>query len=555
MVRLSAASLSPRPAAPAVRLTSFPKFEEVSASLGIDFIYANGASGRVLMVEATGGGAGWLDYDGDGRLDLYLCQGGNPAAETHDSEPQDQLFRQLDSERFDCVTIQSAIRERRYSQGVAVADFNDDGFDDVYVTNVGPNTLQLNLGDGTFEDVSLSAKVADPLWSTSAAWGDLDGDGDLDLYVCNYVDYDPYHPLPCGSDGKPGTCHPMQVPAVPDECYFNQGDGGFIAEARHRGLFGPENKALGVVIADLNDDHLPDVYVANDTTANFLFVNRGEGRFEESAAAFGCAVSREGAPQASMGIAVGDYDRNGRLDLYCTHFTKESNTLYKNLGPTGFQDVTGIVGLHAPTVDKLGFGTVMADFNQDGHEDILVTNGHVDDWRNKGLDLAMRAQLFSYEGPRFVDASADAGEFFTRELIGRGMACGDFDDDGDLDVAIVHQNSPTAILRNDSQRGNWLKLRFVAETNRRGIGTRVVLRQGPTELTKELVGGGSYCATHEAALIFGLGSDSSPATLDVRWPDGSRQTLRDVPVNQIATLRQRGSPLMSAAAGHQPVQP
>lgn len=531
------------------RLTSFPKFEEVAESLGIAFTYANGAVGQVLMVEATGGGAGWLDYDGDGRLDLYLCQGGNPTADPRDTEPLDQLFRQVEPGRFDSVTLPSRAVEQRYSQGVAIADFNDDGFDDVYVTNVGPNTLFLNQGDGTFLEVSKSAGVADPLWSTSAAWGDLDGDGDLDLYVCNYVDYDPFHPLPCGSDGKPGTCHPMQVPAVPDECYVNQGDGTFTPEARQRGLSGPDNKALGVVIADLNNDGLLDVYVANDTTPNFLFLNQGHGRFEESASLLGCAVSREGAPQASMGVALGDYDHNGWLDLYCTHFTKESNTLYKNLGPTGFQDVTGLVGLHGPTLDKLGFGTVMADFNQDGHEELFVTNGHVDDWREKGLDLYMTPQLFSLEGPRFVDCSAMAGEFFRREVIGRGTACGDFDNDGDWDLAVVHQNSPTAILRNDSQRGHWLKLRCVATTDRRGWGTRVVLHQAGKSLTQELAGGTSYCAAHEAALIFGLGADEAPVTLEIRWPDGSVQTVDELPVDQEVILRQRhDSPKVSATS-------
>lgn len=197
------------------------------------------------MVEATGGGAAWLDYDRDGLLDLYLCQGGNPATEARDAEPLDQLFRQRDSGLFVRSTDAATIVERQYGQGVSVADFDDDGFDDIYVTNVGPNTLLKNQGDGTYADISVVAGVDNKLWSTSSAWGDLDGDGDLDLYVCNYVDYDPYHPLACGSDGKPGTCHPMHVKAVPDECYINQGDGTFTAESQQRGLYGPDNKGLG----------------------------------------------------------------------------------------------------------------------------------------------------------------------------------------------------------------------------------------------------------------------------------------------------------------------
>lgn len=523
------------------RLTTFPEFQEVAADLGVAFTYANGASGRVLMVEATGGGAGWLDYDGDGLLDLYLCQGGNPAIEDRNGEPPDQLFRQVRAGRFEPVALSTGIVETGYGQGVSVADFDDDGFDDIYVTNVGPNSLLRNQGDGTYQEVGIAAGVANALWSSSSAWADLDGDGDLDLYVCNYVDYDPYHPIPCGTADKPGTCHPMHVDGVPDECYFNQGDGTFAAEARVRGLFGPENKGLGVVIADLNNDGSPDVYVANDTTPNFLFVNDGAGRFSESAHLLGCAVSRDGHAQASMGVALGDYDRNGWLDLYCTHFTKESNTLYKNLGPTGFQDITGLAGLHTPTLKNLGFGTIMTDFNQDGHEDIFVTNGHVDDWRQKGDDYEMAPQLFSFEGPRFVECSSTAGDFFSQKRIGRGAARGDFDGDGDWDLVVVHQNAPTAILRNDSKRGNWLKLRCIATGNRRGIGARVVLRQGQATFTQDLAGGVSYCSAHEASLIFGLGVDASPVDLEIRWPDGSRQTLLAQPVNRELILRQSRS--------------
>jgi hypothetical protein len=490
------------------------------------------------MVEATGGGAAWLDYDRDGLLDLYLCQGGNPATEARETEPLDQLFRQVEQGRFVLTTDPAAIVERQYGQGVSVADLDDDGFDDIYITNVGPNTLLKNQGDGTYLDISVSAGVDNKLWSTSSAWTDLDGDGDLDLYVCNYVDYDPYHPLPCGSDGKPGTCHPMHVKGVPDECYINQGDGRFTAESQSRGLFGPDNKGLGVVVADLNNDNLPDVYIANDTTPNFLFINQGQGLFLESANLLGCAVNRDGHPQASMGVALGDYDQNGWLDLYATHFTRESNTLYKNLGPTGFQDVTGLVGLHAPTLKKLAFGTIMTDFNQDGHEDIFVTNGHVDDWRHKGDDYQMEAQVFSYEGPRFVECTASAGEFFTRKLIGRGVALGDYDNDGDWDLAVVHQNTPVAILQNTSDRGNWLKVRCLARGNRRGIGTRIVLQQDDRQLTQELAGGVSYCAGHEASLIFGLGTNPSPVTLEIRWPDGTHQSIEGVEPNRELILRQ-----------------
>lgn len=520
-------------------LTTFPKFQNVADELGIRFTYKNGASGQSLMVEASGGGAGWFDFDGDGLLDLYLCQGGNPATDDPTKEPNDQLFRQVAPGHFVNATEMARINEHHYGQGVSVADYDDDGFDDIYVTNAGSDSLLKNQGDGTFVDVSELAGVSDKLWSTSSAWSDLDGDGNLDLYVCNYVDYDPLHPIMCyGASGKPGTCHPKHLPAVPDRCYFNRADGTFVDESEPRGLVGPDGKGLGVVIADLTNDGLPDVYVANDTTANFLFVNQGQGRFIESANLLGCAVSGEGLMQASMGVAVGDYDHNGRLDLYCTNFTREANTLYKNIGREGFQDVTGLVGLYSPTLTKLGFGTIMADFNLDGHEDIFIANGHVDDWRERGDDHEMEPSLFCFDGRRFVNGTSKAGEFFTRKQIGRGVACGDFDNDGDWDLVVVHQNTPTAVLRNDSERGNWLKLRCVATGNRRGVGTRIILRQGSKELTQEVAGGVSYCSAHEAARIFGLGNDSSAVDLEIRWPDGTKQTILSVAINQEIILRQ-----------------
>jgi hypothetical protein len=528
--------------AASIRLATFPHFEDVAEVSNLSFTYDNGSSPRVLMIEASGGGAGWLDYDSDGLLDLYLCQGGNPTGQPSDLQPLDQLFRQVQLGRFEPVTVLANVIEPHYSQGVSIADFNDDGFDDIYVTNVGPNTLFRNQGDGTFEDVSIEAGVANPLWSTSSAWGDLDGDGDLDLYLCNYVAYDVFNPTFCVRiNGTPGTCHPKDMTAVPDECYINQGDGHFTAEANIRGLVGLDNKGLGVVIADLTNDGLPDVYVTNDTSPNFLFVNHGEGRFQESGKLLGCAVSREGHPQASMGVASGDYDQNGWLDLYCTHFTKESNTLYKNLGPSGFQDVTGLVGLHVPTLPFLGFGTIMADFNQDGHEDLFVANGHVDDWSSQGDLYRMPAQLFSFEGSRFVECTSKAGEYFQRDVLGRGVARGDFDNDGDWDLVAVNQNSPTALLRNDSARGNWVKVRCIAIANRRGVGTRVLLFQGTRKLTQELIGGNSYCAAHEQSLIFGLGPDSQPCNLEIRWPNGVRQTVSDVRVNQSLVIRQSES--------------
>ena len=524
-----------------------PRFEDTSAARGLEHVYRNGEAGGSLMVEAIGGGVGWLDFDRDGLWDLYFNQGGDPAVVDRTNQPFDRLFRRLPPSaggRFIDVTAACQIHETGYGQGVAVGDFDDDGFDDVYVTNVGANTLYRNLGDGTFLDSTAAAGVGDERWSSSAAWSDLDGDGDLDLYVCNYVRYDPFHPKDCRNvKGEPRICHPRDVEHWPDECYENLGDGSFRPVAAAWGLFGPGNKALGVAVADFTNDGLPDIYVANDTTPNFLFVNEGkradgEMQFRESATLLGCAVDRNGMAQASMGLAVGDYDDNGWLDVYSTHFYDESNTLYRNLGASGFEDVTGLVGLHEPTLPRLGFGTAMADFNADGRQDLIIANGHVENYPGNPL-LKMKAQLFSFNGQRFKDCSSAAGPYFEEKLVGRGVALADSDGDGDLDVAIAHQNSPAALLENRSAAGHWLTFQFIGErSNRRGIGARVTVTSGDRTWIRELCGGSSYASTHQPLLAVGLGDRGGPCTVEVRWPSGATQRLEGTAVDQALVLRE-----------------
>ena len=355
-----------------------PSFVDVTTPMELNFEYNNGADGRQLMVEATGGGCGWIDLDLDGWADIFFPQGGDPEYSGSDEQPQDKLFRNISGRRFVDVSEKSGVTEHLYGQGVAVGDYNNDGFDDIFVSNVGVNQLYENEGDGTFSSVSQSQGLTGELWSTSAAWGDPDKDGNLDLYVCNYCDYDPQNPLQCfDKEGKPAICHPKDVVPVPDEYYRNSGDGRFEPSARLLGLFGDGNRGLGVVIADFNNDRWPDIYVANDTTANFLFVNDDGKTFHETALLVGCAVNAQGMAQASMGVACGDYDGNGFLDLYVTHFTNEWNTLYTNLGQNGFYDTTAIADLVIPTMSRLAFGTVMSDFSHDGEKELFVANGHI----------------------------------------------------------------------------------------------------------------------------------------------------------------------------------
>lgn len=507
-------------------------FEEVHVLLGLDHTYQNGERGQLLFVESFGGGSGWLDYDRDGKLDLYLNQGGDATQVDLSTAPLDQLFRNR-GDRFESVTTLSLIQERGYSQGVAIADFDNDGFDDIYVTNVGANTLWHNCGDGTFIEMGERAGVADPNWSASAAWCDLDLDGDLDLYVCNYVEYELLHPVQCLNEkGKLVVCNPKRFEPTADACFINQGDGSFMERAKVLGLNGPDNRALGVVAADFNRDGLVDIYVANDATPNFLFMSDGTGTYQDRAKLLGCAVDRRGQPQASMGLAVNDYDRNGFLDIYSTHFFSESNTLYSNLGEAGFQDVTGNTGLHEPTLDRLAFGTVMQDFDADGHMDLFVANGHVDN-SGENPNQSMRPQLFSWTGKKWLNVSRESGKYFDGRYIGRGVSQGDFDGDGDVDLVITHQNKPTALLRNDSPHGNWLSLSFSGtKSNRNGVGCCVTLTSGEVSLYQELVGGSSYCSSHQARLFFGFEGGDETCDIKIRWPNGTVQFLANLRVKQ-----------------------
>lgn len=521
------------------------KFSDVAASVGLDFVYRSGAVGESLMVETMGGGAGALDFDCDGRVDLIIPQGGKPTAAVADkSQPKDTLYRLMPDLRFVEIGEKAGLTaDYRYSMGVTIGDYDDDGFDDVLVTNYDDNQLFKNLGDGTFVDVTALAGVNDTRWSCSAAFADLNGDMLLDLYVANYVDYNVHQPRDCRNpQGKPRMCHPRELPGVADECYINRGDGSFSAESVARGLVGEDGKGLGVAIADFDRSGSMDIYVANDTTANFLFVNAGDGKFHEKAKILGCAMDRTGAFQASMGLGIGDYNRDGLLDIYSTHFYDESNTLYKNLGSAGYQDVTAMVGLHDVTLPRLAFGTVIEDFDQNGLSDIFVANGHIEN-NPENQYHRMQAQLFTYNGRRFVDESGFAGPYFETKVVGRGVCSLDYDDDGDLDLAVVHQDSDIALLRNDSERGSWLNFSFRGRTtNRRGIGCWVTVEVNGEKWEQQLYAGGSYASYREPILAFGFGELKGNAKVQVKWPSGIEQVVSEVALNQHVVLDEPLSP-------------
>lgn len=513
-------------------------FEDVHQEAGIDFVYDRGVSGKSLMVEATGGGVAWIDFDRDGLFDLYCVQGGNPIAGKDEKRPENRLFRNIGNGQFTDVTPWTETASGMYGQGVSAGDYDNDGFTDFVVTNVGTNDLYHNQGDGTFEHVTSTRITQDQLWSSSAAWGDLNRDGLLDLFVCNYLDYDPYDPVICtDATGKSGTCHPRHVDPVENSCFINQGNGQFEEITKSAGLTGPGSKSLGVVIADMNADGWQDIYVANDTTGNFLFINQHDGTFIESALAMGCSRNGAGSFEASMGVAFGDYDQDGRPDLYCTHFTIESNTLFRNLGPAGFADMTVPTRIQKPTEPYLGFGTIMADFNRDGHQEIFVTNGHIDDWRDRGELLEMPPQLFQFDGKFWQECSEQSGRIFQKNFLGRGVASCDYDDDGDLDLAVVHQGAPLALLQNQSEQGHYLKVGLQGiRNNRLGIGAKVKFSINNQSQTQQLVGGSSYCSSHQPILLFTTPNHAPTCQLEITWPDGFVQTVAEVPLDQTVTV-------------------
>jgi len=507
--------------------------------VGLKFRYLNGPLELKLMVQSTGGGGGWLDFDRDGWLDAFLVQGGDPTRSPADPSG-DRIFRSQQG-MFQDVTARAGVADLGYGQGLAVGDLDNDGFCDVFVTNVGPDQLLKNLGDGTFEDITRRAGVGDPRWGTSAAWADLDRDGDLDLYVCNYLLFDVHDPIPCFTpEGKKGVCHPEHLPPDDDECFENLGDGTFRAVAAQWGLKAPGGKSLGVVIADLAGDSRLDVFVANDTTANHLFVQGDGMRFTERAVELGCALTGGGRTQANMGVALGDYDRNGFQDLYVTHFTDESNTLYANLGPSGFRDVTIEEGLHRPTLDDLGFGTVMTDFDADGRQELFVANGHIDDWRYRGEAWHMPSQLFQYDGrSRWHEISDKAGAYFRRAFLGRAVAAGDYDNDGDVDLLVVNQNDGASVLRNDSSQGHRLLIDLQGTAvSRDAVGCRVEVRCGETAFVQSLAGGTSYCAAHQPRLAFAFGELAGECVVTVTWSPTSQPEVYRAAVDERLVLRE-----------------
>jgi tetratricopeptide (TPR) repeat protein len=507
-----------------------PRFEDDAATAGLVFVQENAeARGRLIPPVTASGGVGLLDFDKDGWLDVYLVQGGPfpPGAGRGSSAPADRLFRNRGDGTFEDATNSSGIgaMARGYGHGVAIGDFDNDGFADLFITRWRSYALYRNQGNGTFADVTEKCGLGgDRDWPTSAAFADLDGDGDLDLYVCHYLKWDEKDTQTCADPKDPTIyrCLPLTFQALPDHVFRNDG-GKFVEATRGAGIVDRDGRGLGVLAADLDDDGDTDLFVANDMTANYLFRNNGDFRFEEIAHTAGVAGNASGMYQAGMGVAWGDLDGDGRADLAVTNFYNESTTFFRNLGAGFFTDATAAIGLAIPSRYQLGFGVVCLDANNDGWLDLITANGHVFDGRPK-FPWKMPVQLFLGDGlGKVIDVSARAGLPFQVPRMGRGLAVGDLDNDGRADAVVVSQNEPVVYFHNrmDADGGHFLTLLLEGTTsNRDAVGAKVLVNCSGRVRVAHRFGGGSYQSASDPRLSFGLGASRQVEWVLVRWPSG-----------------------------------
>ncbi len=534
-------------------------FRDVAAQSGLGFEHFTGSTGQYFLPEIISSGVALLDYDGDGDLDVYLLQGAmldqaKPLDQAMFPPPKDhwpgnRLFRNelipAGEMRFTDVTDAAEIGHEGYGMGVAVGDIGNDGDPDLYVTNFGSNVLYQNNGDGTFSDVTRQAGVDDPRWSAGAAFLDYDRDGRLDLFVTNYVDFTIRNDKDCSDPtGARDYCAPTIYHPVPDRLFRNLGNGKFADVAAKTGIDRAFGNGLGVTAADFNSDGWIDLYVANDGTPNQLWINQDGTRFEDSALMGGAAINADGLPEAGMGVTAGDFDSDGDEDLFLTHLTRETNTLYLNNGKGSFHDVTNRFGLGSVSFPFTGFGSEWFDYNNDGRLDLFVANGGVrimESLRGSPYPFLQTNQLFQGGSDgRFREITASAGPVFDLAEVSRGAAFGDLDLDGDIDIVVSNNNGPVRLLLNEAGSGHWLQVRLRGvESNRDGLGARVaLLRPNQPILWRRAHTDGSYLSASSPWVHFGLGQSDTFEGVAVLWPNGRSEVWKNVRPDEQTTLRE-----------------
>jgi len=523
-------------------------YTDVTRAAGIRFTHNSGAFGKKYLPETMGSGVAFLDYDGDGNQDLFFVQSADWPEKRRRPTTQ-VLYRNRGDGTFEDATRKAGLAVEMYGIGVAAADYDNDGDVDLFVNGLGPDRLFRNRGDGTFEDVTAKAGVSDPGFGTSATWVDYDRDGRLDLFACNYVQWSPRDDIFCTLDGvNKSYCTPESYRGATNRLYRNRGDGTFEDVTRKAGVYDPTGKSLGIVALDYDGDGWPDLAVANDTQPNFLYHNRGNGTFEEVGKTAGIAFSEEGRARGAMGIDAADYDGSGRESLVIGNFSNEMLALYHNEGRGLFIDDAAMAGIGQPSLLTLAFGCFFFDFDLDGRLDIFVANGHVEDEINRvqpSVTYAQPPHLFrGLGGGRFAQVETQSGPDLGRPLVGRGAAYADFDNDGDLDIAITTNNGPALLLRNDGGNANgWVRIRLEGRmSSRDALGAVVRLKAGEVTTARTVRSASSYASQSEMILTFGVGTASGggppAADVTITWPDGTTQTATGLEAGRLHVIEE-----------------
>jgi enediyne biosynthesis protein E4 len=540
---LAAASV---PSARAATEASAPIFEIVPASRsGITWVHENAKSPEHWLPESMCSGCAFLDYDNDGWLDILLVNTG-PSPFFHPVHPpRNALYRNNRDGTFTDVTVKAGLVSNRWGEGVAVGDFDGDGYPDIYLTCYGSNILYRNNRDGTFTDVTAKAGVGATGWSTSAVWFDYDNDGKLDLFVASFVDYNSAAAATCGTNqlGQRFYCIPKVFEGHPSLLYHNNGDGTFTEVGHLTDIGKNRGKAHGVVATDINNDGLLDLWLSNDTVANYLYLNRGNGKFEETGLASGVAYADNGQARSGMGVDAADYDNDGRADLFVANIDRERFSIYHNDGKNRFSDRADETGIGKASYYLSGWGLKFFDYDNDGNTDLLVSNGHPDDTvasYSPRVKWAEPLLLFHNDGTAWTDVSAGAGPAFQKDWPARGLAIGDFDNDGGIDVLINNNGGAPLLLHNESgPRNSWLGIRLVGVTaNIDAVGARVTWGFGGKTRSILKTNGGSYLSAHDPRLVLGAGQAKQIDFVEIRWPLPSERVerLSVLPMNTYVTI-------------------